>query len=158
RSGTYFVKSTLVGERAVAGGLVAITAMLVYSVPSIAFLAIGGARDLRTRQIAHLAFAAPPLFVLIGVFFYMLYIPQADYVPWAILWIAILAVAAPSGGKAREVRPPSPWLTTAHGFSAAAIIAMFLAWHPVQSHDRDLEPGPQQKGHGFPTWLVPLQS
>ena len=129
RSGTYFVKSTLAGERAAAGALMAMAAMLVYSVPIIAFLAIGGARDLRARQIAHLAFAAPPLFVVIGVFFYMLNMPQADYVTWAILWIAVLAVAATSSGQAREISPPTPWLTTAHGFSAAAIIAIFLAWH-----------------------------
>src|SRR5262249_14394570 len=120
RSGAYFVKSTLAGEIAAAGALMTMAAMPVYSVPIIAFLAIGRARDLRARQIAHLAFAAPPLFVLIGVFFYMLNMPQADYVTWTILWIAVLATAATSSDQAREIRPP-PWLTTAHGFSAAAI-------------------------------------
>src|SRR5262245_9291395 len=62
RSGTYFVNSTFAGEKAAAGALMAMAAMLVYSVPIIAFLAVGRARDLRGRQIAHLAFAAPPLF------------------------------------------------------------------------------------------------
>ena len=128
RSGLYFVKATLAGDRAVAIALMAITAMLVYSVPIIAFLAIERARDLRAKRIAHLAFAAPPLFVVIGVFFYMLNMPQADYVTWAILWIAVLA-AATSSSQAREISPPTPWLAAAHGFSAVAIIAMFLTWH-----------------------------
>ena len=59
----------------------------------------------------------------------MLNMPQADYVTWAILWIAVLAVAATSSGQAREISPPTPWLAAAHGFSAAVIIAMFLTWH-----------------------------
>src|SRR5262249_24276125 len=52
------------------------------------------AGQIRTRRFAHLAFAAPPLFVLIGVFFYMLNVPNGDYAFWAIAWLGVLGFAA----------------------------------------------------------------
>jgi hypothetical protein len=102
---------------------------LVYSVPVLSLIVIlKSGHDILARRLAHLAFAAPPLFVLIGVLFYMLGVPNGDYVVWAMAWFGVLwfaTVAAPT----KEVPAVATWIRTAHGISAAAIVAIFLAWH-----------------------------
>jgi hypothetical protein len=131
-SGRHFVQATDATGKLLAGLAVGLSAALVYSVPLLSFAAISqSAGQIRTRQFAHLAFAAPPLFVMIGVFFYMLNVPNGDYAFWAIAWLGVLAFAA-FGSPTNEMPATAPrWLRTAHGFSAAAIIAIFLAWHLV---------------------------
>ena len=113
-----------------AGLAVGLAAALVYSVPLLSFAAISQSTgQIRTRQFAHLAFTAPPLFVLIGVFFYMLNVPNGDYAFWAIAWLGVLGFAA-FVSPTNEMPAAAPrWLRTAHGLSAGAIIVMFLAWH-----------------------------
>jgi hypothetical protein len=103
---------------------------LVYSVPALSLAVVAKAgNDSRLRRVAHLSFAAPPLFVLIGVLFYMLKLPSADLVVWGIGWLGVLAFA-PFAAPANKVPAvPAPWIRTAHGYSAAAIIVIFLAWH-----------------------------
>jgi len=67
---------------------------LVYSVPALSLAAVARAgNDSRVRRVAHLSFAAPPLFVLIGVLFYMLKLPSADLVVWGIGWLGVLVFA-----------------------------------------------------------------
>src|SRR5262249_2283368 len=109
--------------------LLGIASALVYSVPALSLAVILKSDDIQDRRFAHLAFAAPPLFVLIGVFFYMLNVPNGDYAFWAIAWLGVLAFIA-FGSPTNEMPAAAlRWLRTAHGFSAATIIAIFLAWH-----------------------------
>jgi hypothetical protein len=80
---------------AVAWLAIVVSVGFVYSVPavgiSVAYL-LG--RDERTsssellaRRLAHLAVASPPLFVLIGVVFYLMHAPNGDSVFWWIPWL-----------------------------------------------------------------------
>ena len=95
QSGRHFVQATDATGKLLAGLAVGLSAALVYSVPLLSFAAISqSAGQIRTRQFAHLAFAAPPLFVMIGVFFYMLNVPNGDYAFWAIAWLGVLGFAA----------------------------------------------------------------
>jgi hypothetical protein len=130
QSGRQFVQATDATGKLLAGLAVGLAAALVYSIPLLSFAAISqSAGQIRTRRLAHLAFAAPPLFVLIGVFFYMLNVPNGDYAFWAIAWLGVLGFAA-FVAPTNEMPAAAPrWLRTAHGFSAGAIIVMFLAWH-----------------------------
>jgi hypothetical protein len=89
---------------------------------------------LLVRRIAHLAVASPPLFVLIGVVFYLLHAPSGDSVFWGILWLAALITAAWAMRGQGSDRPasstPNPIpLRVAHGTSALLIVLIFLAWH-----------------------------
>jgi hypothetical protein len=130
QSGRHFVQATDATGKLLAGLAVGLSAALVYSVPLLSFAAISqSAGQIRTRQFAHLAFAAPPIFVMIGVFFYMLNVPNGDYAFWAIAWVGVIGFAA-FVSPTNEMPAAAPrWLRTAHGFSAGAIIAIFLAWH-----------------------------
>ena len=129
-SGLQFAQATDASGKLLAGLAVGLAAALVYSVPLLSFAAISqSAGQIRTRRFAHLAFAAPPLFVMIGVFFYMLNVPNGDYAFWAIAWLGVLGFAALVSPTNKMPAAAPRWLRTAHGFSAAAIIAIFLAWH-----------------------------
>src|SRR5215813_3510623 len=75
---------------------------LVYSVPAVgigvAYL-LGrhertSSSELLARRLAHLAVAAPPLFVLIGVVFYLLHAASGESTFWWILWLPALAAVA----------------------------------------------------------------
>jgi len=127
---------------AVAWLLIALSVGLVYGVPAVG---IGVAHllgrdqttsssELLARRLAHLAVAAPSLFVLIGVAFYLVPAPNADSVFWWILWLAALAVAAwamrRQGTDVPASSRPNPIpLRIAHGISALVIVLIFLAWH-----------------------------
>jgi hypothetical protein len=124
----FALASDMTGKLAT-GILLGIATALVYSVPALSLAVILKSDDIEDRRFAHLAFAAPPLFVLIGVFFYMLNVPNGDYAFWAIVWLGVLGFAA-FGSPTNETPAAAPrWLRTAHGFSAAAIVVIFLAWH-----------------------------
>jgi lysylphosphatidylglycerol synthetase-like protein (DUF2156 family) len=78
--------------------------------------------------------ASPPLFVLIGVVFYLLHASNGDSVFWSILWLAALAALAWAMRRQGSDRPasstPNPIpLRVAHGSSALLIVLIFLAWH-----------------------------
>ena len=86
----------------------------------------------RARTIALLAVAAPPLFVFLGVEFYMLHDPVPDTWVWVAFWLGMTALA----GFWRNETPAPPLadaasapLRVAHGISALGIIAIFLALH-----------------------------
>src|SRR5262245_5840306 len=131
QSGRQFVQATDATGKLLAGLAVGLAAALVYSVPLLSFAAISQSTgQIRTRQFAHLAFAAPPLFVLIGVFFYMLNVPNGDYAFWAIAWLGVLGFAAFVSPTKEMSAAAARWLRTAHGLSAGAIIVMFLWWYP----------------------------
>jgi hypothetical protein len=105
-------------------------AALIVCVPLLSFVAIRRSDQLQTRRLAHLAFAAPPLFTVTGVLFFLLGIPNGDYAGWGVLWAGALAYAArnlPETGTttARSVG----WIRTADRLSAGIIIAAFVIWH-----------------------------
>src|SRR5215510_7521105 len=119
---------------AVAWLLIALSVGLVYGVPAVG---IGVAHrlgrnqgtsssELLAHRLAHLAVAAPSLFVLIGVAFYLVHAPNADAVFWWILWLAALAAAAwtmrkqGTDGPASSTPNRTP-LRVAHGISALLI-------------------------------------
>lgn len=88
---------------------------LIYSVPAVgigvAYL-LGrhertSSSELLARRLAHLAVASPPLFVLIGVVFYLLHAPNGDSVFWWILWLAALALVAWAMRRQGTDRPAS---------------------------------------------------
>jgi hypothetical protein len=66
---------------------------------------------------------------VIGVFFYMLNVSNGDYVLWAIAWLGVLGFAASAAPTKKTPAAAPTWIRTAHGFSAATIIVIFLAWH-----------------------------
>jgi hypothetical protein len=121
---------------------VLVALILTYGVPALSLIVaclLGrvdapSAGQLRARRFAHLAFASPSLFVLIGVIFYMLHLSNGDYVFWAILWLGVIAAIGYAGktdvALAGPVTGTAPrWLRMSHGFSALAILLIFLAWH-----------------------------
>jgi succinate dehydrogenase/fumarate reductase cytochrome b subunit len=128
--GRQFVQASDLTGKLATGILLGIAIGLVYGVPALSFAVIvRSADDIRARRIAHLAFAAPPLFVVIGVVFYMLNVPNGDYLAWGIVWLGVLGLAA-FAAPSSEVSAAAPsWIRAAHGCSAAAIIVIFLALH-----------------------------
>jgi hypothetical protein len=130
QSAQQFALASDMTDKLATGILLGVATALIYSVPALSLAVIlKSGDDIQDRRFAHLAFAAPPLFVLIGVFFYMLNVPNGDYAFWAIAWLGVLGFAA-FGSPTNERPAAAPrWLRTAHGFSAAAIIAIFLVWH-----------------------------
>jgi hypothetical protein len=78
--------------------------------------------------------ASPPVFTALGVVLYLLD-SSSDYIVWALIWIPISLAAiagvddrrAAASGPERRAGPP--WLRIAHGFSALAILLMFLVPH-----------------------------
>ena len=90
--------------------------------------------ELLVGRLAHLAVAAPPLYVLMGVVFFLLHFPNGDSVFWPIVWLTLLAAGAWAIAKPDRERPgssaPNPIpLRMAHGTSALLIVVIFLAWH-----------------------------
>jgi hypothetical protein len=132
QSGQQFALASNMTDKLATGILLGIAIGLLYSVPALSLAVIlKSGNDIQGRRFAHLAFAAPPLFVLIGVFFYVLYIPNGDYAFWVIAWLGVIGFAA-FVSPTNEMPAATPrWLRAAHGFSAAAIIVIFLAWHLV---------------------------
>ena len=127
---------------AVAWFAIVVSVGLICSVPAvgigIAYL-LGphestSSSELLARRLAHVAVAGPPLFVLIGVVFYLLHSANGDSVFWWILWLPALAAAAwamrrKGTDKAVSTAPNSIPLKVAHGTSALLIVLIFLSWH-----------------------------
>jgi hypothetical protein len=128
-SGQQFVHATDTTDRLLAGFAICLAAALVCSVPILSLTAISRSDRPRERSLAHLAFAAPPLFTLTGVVFFLFGVPNGDYVVWAIAWLTALAFAA-SPARANAVPAASAnWTRSAHGITGATIVVIFLVWH-----------------------------
>src|SRR5215472_14816214 len=104
-------------------------AALVASVPALSFAVILRSDRPIERLLAHVAFAAPPLFTMLGVAFFFLGVPNGDYVIWAIAWPGILAYAAHPASDARAPARPENLVRTVHAAGGAVIIVGFLALH-----------------------------
>src|SRR5215813_4539593 len=129
-SGKQLLQATYAGGKLAAGVAMGLAVCLVYSVPVLSFAVIlRSTADVRSRRLAHLAFASPPMFVLIGVLFYMLGLPNGDYLVWTLGWLGVLAFARVARPVNRMAAPAATWVRFGHGISAALIIAFFLAWH-----------------------------
>jgi hypothetical protein len=138
-SGGRMVHDASTWETLLSGWIVTLGgAILAYGVPAISFWVIHvlgrepapSRAQIRARRLAHLAFASPPLFTAVGVILHS----SSDYIVWALFWIPInLAViigpderpVAASGPESRT----GPRLRIAHGYSALAILLIFLAPH-----------------------------
>jgi hypothetical protein len=90
-----------------------------------------GPFQMRARIAAHLAFASPPLFTLIGVLTYMGGWNNGDYWLWPLVWLALSAyvLLAPATGPSGAERLTPERLRSAHGFVAATVIVAFLGMH-----------------------------
>ncbi|MFP3555486.1 hypothetical protein SB861_32950 [Paraburkholderia sp. SIMBA_049] len=121
--------------------LVALTVVL--AVPASAFVSLyslGGqpvatSHSIILQRLAHFTFASPPLFVLLGVFLYLMKINGADGKVWLGIWAAVLCaamlalLASPaSERRAPVVRAVAP-VRVMHGVTSAAIILVFLLPH-----------------------------
>jgi hypothetical protein len=110
--------------------------LLVYGVCALAFAVayhlgrVGDSSSHQARITAHLAVASPPLFTLIGVAFYIMGVPNGDYVIWGVIWtsLAVLTVAG-THPKRETHRLKLPALRIAHGISAVTILLIFLIPH-----------------------------
>jgi len=115
----------------------AIALALVFAVPAVAFavvrrtgenvnsLAAGHA----ARAVAHLAFAAPPLFTFIGVLTYMAGLPNGDYWVWVIIWGLAIVWLLRDGTATVVSRRAPKWLPPVHGIVALTLIAGFVLLH-----------------------------
>jgi len=122
--------ATLPAGAAVAGLLLVCALAFVYGVPAVSFLAIVRSKeDISARRLAHLAFAAPPTFVLLGVLAVMLGLPGGDYAAWLVMWSCALFYARQGRAMQQPPMPAPVWIRFAQGISAALIIAVFLGWH-----------------------------
>ncbi len=117
--------SAQASDRLLSAVAVGFSLLLVYGVAALAFTVayhlgrVGGPSSRLARMTAHLAVASPPLFTLIGVAFYLMGVPNGDYVLWALTWIplAVLTVAGMRTRAATKSEPhrlASPALRTAH--------------------------------------------
>jgi hypothetical protein len=135
------VTSALAGNGAYLPILAAVTSLLLsFAVPAAAVvmaIRLGAIENptvaqLRATRIAMLAVAAPTILVFLGVLVFMAGNPVPDVALWTIFWAGALIFvvfadngrAAPSGAK-----PVLPAIRVAHGFSALAIVTIFLGLH-----------------------------
>jgi hypothetical protein len=90
------------------------------------------AAELRAKQAALLAVAAPPIFTFAGVVLYMLGDPVPDKWALVVLWALVVGAIARNSDEpavAAPARPISPYVRAAHGVSALGVIAVFLLMH-----------------------------
>jgi hypothetical protein len=128
-SGQHFVHATSMTGRLLAGLAICVAVALVCSVPALSFTTIWLSARARERSLAHLAFAAPPLFTLTGVAFFFLGVPNGDYVVWVLGWLAVLSFAASPARAETVPAAPANWVRNAHGITGAIIVVIFLVWH-----------------------------
>ncbi len=127
------------GERLGALFMTAASLAAAFAVPLVAALAAGriarsgsGSRaDVQAYRLAHLAFAAPPLYTGIGVITRVLGIGPLDSLIWLLLWLglALLVAATPAGALPRNLRLHGARAIAVHGSIALAVLLVFLAWH-----------------------------
>lgn len=114
-----------------------VTLILVFAVPAIALAAIRRTGESassslavhRARVVAHLAFAAPPLFTFIGVVTYMAGLSNGDYWAWGIIWVLAIVWLLRDGTAPVVSRSAPNWLPPVHGIVALTVIAGFVLLH-----------------------------
>ncbi len=114
-----------------------VTLILVFTAPAIAFAVVrrtseNGNPQLavhRARVVAHLAFAAPPLFTFIGVVTYMAGLANGDYWVWAIIWVLAIFWLLRDGTAPVVSRNAPAWLPPVHGIVALTVIVGFVLLH-----------------------------
>ena len=127
-------------EPALRSASAALLLILAFAMPILALLGAMSLGEIerpsvaqrRARAVALLAVAAPPLFVFLGVELYMLHDPVPDLWLWVVFWAGMAALLTFSDSKMATppITAPAPArLRVAHGMSALAIIAIFLAMH-----------------------------
>ena len=99
----------------------------------IARLSLHSPRTVPAYRLAHLAFAAPPLFTALGVITGILGIGALDFPIWVLLWLAVGLYCKLSATHEPqvEVRPPGPRLVGFHGVLALTVLLIFLVAHLV---------------------------
>ena len=118
----------------------AISLLIAFAVPTIALLMAMSfaeitaptAAEVRAKRVALLAVAAPTIFTFVGVVLYMLGDPVPDSWALVVFWAVVAVMVARADNKtlARTTVAPVPaGLRVAHGVSALAIVAIFLALH-----------------------------
>jgi len=83
-----------------------------------------------SRLLAHLAFASPSLLVGLGNIAGLLHARMAVVIAWPLFWLALMAVAWLAQDAPQPLVAPSrKRLAIAHGFSALAILILFILPH-----------------------------
>ncbi|HJP99714.1 MAG TPA: hypothetical protein VJ862_14235, partial [Rhodanobacteraceae bacterium] len=114
-----------------------VTLALVFAVPALTFAVVrrsgvNGNPSVaahRARIVAHLAFAAPPLFTFIGVLTYMAGLANGDYWVWVIIWVLAIVWLLCDGTAPAASRSAPKWLPPVHGVVALTLIAGFVLLH-----------------------------
>ncbi|HEY6621840.1 MAG TPA: hypothetical protein VIY68_20040 [Steroidobacteraceae bacterium] len=91
-------------------------------------------RTVRAYRLAHLAFAAPPLFTALGVITGILGIGELDFAIWLLLWLGLGLFCASSTNRESAVDvhgSPNHRLTGFHGVLALSVLLIFLIGHLV---------------------------
>ena len=117
---------------AVAGSLVVAALVMASGFAAVRIGAAGG-RGLRAGVAGHLAFATPSLFVGFGNVANLLQAPAIVSIGWPLFWAAmaalVLSPVSTRTGTARIGPLVYRRVAMAHGFSALAILTVFLAPH-----------------------------
>jgi hypothetical protein len=126
-------------ERFTAIFMVAVSMGAAFAVPLAAALTAGriarafqrSRAEVQAYRLAHLIFAAPPLYTAIGVVTGVLGIGPFDFIIWLLLWLALglFAATATTDALPDGVRPPGARAVAVHGGIALAVLLVFLAWH-----------------------------
>jgi hypothetical protein len=114
----------------------ALPALIVVTALRFAEIETPTVAQLRARRIAIFAVAAPTIFVFIGVLDYMAGDPVPDVGLWVVFWAAITVFVLRADNEvpaSSERKPIAPALRVAHGFSALAIVVIFLGFH-ISNH------------------------
>lgn len=119
--------------------MVAVSLGAAFAVPVVAALVAGrmarsqalSPADVSAYRLAHVAFAAPPLYTAIGVITAVLGIGALDFMIWLLLWLGLglIVMAAPNDVPPRRLNAPTARAAAIHGSIALLVLLVFLAWH-----------------------------
>jgi hypothetical protein len=87
----------------------------------------------RAYRLAHLAFAAPPLFTALGVITGIVGFDALDFPLWILLWLSLSLYCALSAKRRSSMEAPRPSRRLAgfHGVLALTVLLIFLIGHLV---------------------------
>lgn len=111
-----------------------------FAVPGLALarlVALGGAgtptpAEVRSRRLALLVFASPPLFTATGVYLFIIAPAYAQgHLVWAVIWTALIAAVIATRAKpsAAVASAPPIRLRVAHGIVALAVLVGYVGLH-----------------------------